>query len=183
MSNPGSILLISCYELGHQPLGIAWPRAFLARAGLAADTLDLAVEPWDDAKIRRATLVAIAVPMHTALRLGVRVARRIRHDHPHCRIAFLGLYAVLNADYLLDGIADAVFGGEYEEALVDYARTPHATCDTPPRHMRHAATPHATRRMRHAARHMRHATCRTQTGLSSAESRFPPSALQLHQTS
>src|ERR1044071_9809427 len=55
MTNPGSILLISCYELGHQPLGLAWPRAFLARAGLAADTLDLAVEPWDDAKIRRAT--------------------------------------------------------------------------------------------------------------------------------
>src|ERR1043165_1928668 len=131
MTNPGSILLISCYELGHQPLGRAWPRAFLARAGLAADTLDLAVEPWDDAKIRRATVVAIAVPMHTALRLGVRAARRIRKGNPHCRIAFLGLYAVLNADYLLDGIADAVFGGEYEEALVDYARTPHATCDTP----------------------------------------------------
>src|ERR1051325_1772756 len=131
MTNPGSILLISCYELGHQPLGLAWPRAFLARAGLAADTLDLAVEPWDDAKIRRATVVAIAVPMHTALRLGVRAARRIRKGNPHCRIAFLGLYAVLNADYLLDGIADAVFGGEYEEALVDYARTPHATCDTP----------------------------------------------------
>src|ERR1051326_8770690 len=104
MTNPGSILLISCYELGHQPLGIAWPQGFLARAGLAADTLDLAVEPWDDAKIRRATLVAIAVPMHTALRLGVRAARRIRKGNPHCRIAFLGLYAVLNADYLLDGI-------------------------------------------------------------------------------
>ena len=126
MATHGSILLISCYELGHQPLGIAWPQAFLARAGLAAETLDLAVEPWDDAKIRRATLVAIAVPMHTALRLGVRAAQRIRRDNPHCRIVFLGLYAVLNAEYLLDGIADAVFGGEYEEELVDYIRrTPH----------------------------------------------------------
>src|SRR5205085_9817255 len=85
MANTGTILLISCYELGHQPLGIVWPRAFLARAGLAADTLDLAVEPWDDAKIRRATLVAIAVPMHTALRLGVRAAQRLRRDNPHCR--------------------------------------------------------------------------------------------------
>src|ERR1041385_6791939 len=164
MSNPGSILLISCYELGHQPLGIAWPRAFLARAGLAADTLDLAVEPWDDAKIRRATLVAIAVPMHTALRLGVRAARRIRRDNPHCRIAFLGLYAVLNADYLLDGIADAVFGGEFEQDFVEFVQgidagrpprhTRHAACDTPPRHTRHAAcdTPHATCDTPHAAR-------------------------------
>jgi radical SAM superfamily enzyme YgiQ (UPF0313 family) len=127
MAKTGTILLISCYELGHQPLGLAWPHAFLARAGLAADTLDLAVEPWDDAKIRRATLVAIAVPMHTALRLGVRAAQRIRQGNPHCRIVFLGLYAKLNAEYLLDGIADAVFGGEYEEELVDYVRhTPHA---------------------------------------------------------
>ena len=122
MANTGTILLISCYELGHQPLGIAWPRAFLARAGLAADTLDLAVEPWDDAKIRRATLVAIAVPMHTALRLGVRAAQRLRRDNPHCRIAFLGLYAVLNAEYLLAGIADAVFGGEYEEDFVQFVQ-------------------------------------------------------------
>jgi len=139
MTNAGSILLISCYELGHQPLGIAWPRAFLARAGLAADTLDLAVERWDDAKIRRATLVAIAVPMHTALRLGVRAARRIRRDNPHCRIAFLGLYAVLNADYLLDGIADAVFGGEFEEDFVEFAQDIDA--GRLPRH-----TPHATRK-------------------------------------
>jgi radical SAM superfamily enzyme YgiQ (UPF0313 family) len=122
MPTPGPILLISCYELGHQPLGIAWPQAFLARAGLAADTLDLAVEPWDDAKIRRATLIAIAVPMHTALRLGVQAAHRIRRQNPDCRIVFLGLYAVLNADYLLDGIADAVFGGEFEEDFVEYAR-------------------------------------------------------------
>src|SRR5437667_461987 len=134
---PGVILLISCYELGHQPLGIAWPKAFLERAGFAPTSLDLAVEPWDDAKIRRAKLVAIAVPMHTALRLGVRNAERIRRENPHCRIAFHGLYALLNAEYLLAGIADFVFGGEFEEELVELVkrldlgesprRTPHAT--------------------------------------------------------
>src|SRR5438876_720754 len=78
------VLLISCYSLGHQPLGIAWPKAFLERAGFAPDSLDLAVEPWDDAKVRRAKLVAIAVPMHTALRLGVRTAERIRRTNPQC---------------------------------------------------------------------------------------------------
>jgi hypothetical protein len=31
----GAVLLVSCYELGHQPLGIAWPKAFLERAGYA----------------------------------------------------------------------------------------------------------------------------------------------------
>src|SRR5207244_13617802 len=82
----GAVLLVSCYELGHQPLGLAWPRAFLERAGFAPDTIDLAVEPLDEAKVRRARLVAIAVPMHTALRLGVRAADAIRRRNPDCRI-------------------------------------------------------------------------------------------------
>jgi len=72
LRQPGAILLVSCYELGHQPLGLAWPRAFLERAGYAPETLDLAVEPFDADKAQRARLVAISVPMHTALRLGVR---------------------------------------------------------------------------------------------------------------
>jgi len=114
----GAVLLVSCYELGHQPLGIAWPKAFLERAGYAPDSLDLALEPWDDAKIRRARLVGIAVPMHTALRVGVRAAERIRRMNPQCHIVFYGLYALLNAKYLLGGLADAVLGGEFEGALV-----------------------------------------------------------------
>lgn len=120
MHEPGAILLVSCYELGHQPLGVAWPRAFLERAGggYAPDTLDLAVEPLDESKVRRARLIAIAVPMHTALRVGVRAADRMRELNPGCIIVFAGLYAVLNHDHLLAGCADVVLGGELEGALV-----------------------------------------------------------------
>lgn len=118
---PGAILLVSCYELGHQPLGAAWPRAFFERAGYAPDTLDLAVEPLAVDKVRRARLVAIAVPMHTALRLGVRAAARVRALNPSCRVVFHGLYALLNADYLRQQGADAVLGGESEAALVRLA--------------------------------------------------------------
>ena len=74
LRRPGSILLISCYELGHQPLGIASPLAFLERAGYAPDALDISVERFDPEKVARARFVGISVPMHTALRLGVRVA-------------------------------------------------------------------------------------------------------------
>src|SRR5688572_24178004 len=88
LREPGAVLLISCYEQGHQPLGIAWPKAFLERAGYAPVSLDLAIEPWDDAKIRRARLAGIAVPMHTALRVGVAAAERIRRLNPQCRIVF-----------------------------------------------------------------------------------------------
>jgi radical SAM superfamily enzyme YgiQ (UPF0313 family) len=119
----GAVLLISCYELGHQPLGVAWPAAFLERAGYTPEMLDLAIEPFDEAKVRRARFVGIAVPMHTALRLGVRVAQRIRTLNPDCFICFYGLYALLNADHLRANVADAVLGGEVEGPLVELVET------------------------------------------------------------
>ena len=122
LRQPGAILLVSCYELGHQPLGLAWPRAFLELAGYAPETLDLAVEPFDADKARRARLVAISVPMHTALRLGVRAADQVRRLNGSCRIVFYGLYALLNADYLSAHGADAVLAGELEQELVALVR-------------------------------------------------------------
>src|SRR5258708_752424 len=121
LRSAGSILLISCYELGHQPLAIALPMGFLQRAGFAPDALDIAVERLDAEKVERAGLVAISVPMHTALRLGVRVAERVRQINPAARICFYGLYAALNADYLLQNVADYCIGGECEEPLVALA--------------------------------------------------------------
>jgi radical SAM superfamily enzyme YgiQ (UPF0313 family) len=118
----GAILLVACYELGHQPLALAWPAAFLEREGYAPAVLDVSVEPFDAERVRRAKLVAISVPMHTALRLGVRVAERVRSVNPACHVAFYGLYATLNADHLLAGVADSVLSGEVESALIELAR-------------------------------------------------------------
>ena len=122
MREPGAILLVACYELGHQPLAVAWPAAFLERAGYAPAVMDVSVEPFDPERVRRARLVAISVPMHTALRLGVMVARRVREVNPACHITFYGLYATLNADHLLAGVADSVMSGEVEGALVELVR-------------------------------------------------------------
>lgn len=118
LRSPGSILLISCYELGHQPLGIALPLGFLERAGYAPDGIDISVEHFDTEKVARARFIGISVPMHTALRLGVRIAESIREINPTCHICFFGLYASLNADYLLEHVADSIIGGEYEMPLV-----------------------------------------------------------------
>src|SRR3989442_5042568 len=122
MAERGDILLVSCYELGHQPLALASPMAFLERAGFAPEALDISVEPFDASKAARARFVAVSVPMHTALRLGVRVAEQIRQINPACHICFYGLYASLNADYLLAHCGDSVIGGEFESALVALAQ-------------------------------------------------------------
>ncbi len=122
MREPGQILLVACYELGHQPLAVAWPAAFLERAGYIPAVLDLSVEPFDAEKAARAHFVAISVPMHTALRLGVIAAERIRAVNPTAHICVYGLYAALNADELLDTCADSVVAGEVEDRLLDLIR-------------------------------------------------------------
>ena len=132
MQGEGEILLVSTYELGHQPQGIASPAAFLSRAGFRPAALDLAVEPLDEARVRRARLVAISVPMHTALRLGLEAAARIRAIHPGALVAFHGTYAPLNSGLLLRAGATAVLGGECEEELVALARAIDAGGDLGP---------------------------------------------------
>jgi radical SAM superfamily enzyme YgiQ (UPF0313 family) len=121
---PGDILLVACYELGHQPLALASPLALLTEAGYRPQTVDLAVEPFSAlaAQAAGARFVGISTPMHTALRLGAQAAARVRQINPSAHICFYGLYAWLNADYLLDGPADSVIAGEYERPLLDLAR-------------------------------------------------------------
>jgi radical SAM superfamily enzyme YgiQ (UPF0313 family) len=60
--------------------------------------------------------------MHTALRVGVALLDRVRAVNPTCHVAFYGLYATLNADYLLGRGVDSVIGGEVEMPLADLAR-------------------------------------------------------------
>ena len=98
LRQPGAIMFVSCYELGHQPLGIAQPIGFLEQAGFAPVGLDIAVEDIDEAALMLARFVGISVPMHTALRLGVRVAELVRAMNPACHICFYGLYASINTE-------------------------------------------------------------------------------------
>lgn len=117
MEATADILLLACYEMGHQPLSLAWPAAVLRRAGYPVRPVDLAVEPLPRAAATHARFVGIAAPMHTALRLGVRAAEEVRALNPSAHICFFGLYAWLNADFLLASVADSVIAGEYEESL------------------------------------------------------------------
>jgi radical SAM superfamily enzyme YgiQ (UPF0313 family) len=114
LRGPGEILLVSCYELGHQPVAIATALAELRRAGFHPATVDVSVDRLDEEALGRARLVAISVPMHTALRLGVRVADRAPEA---AHVAFFGIYAELNAAHLLSRHADSVIGAEADGSL------------------------------------------------------------------
>ncbi|MDH5506132.1 MAG: CUAEP/CCAEP-tail radical SAM protein [Anaerolineae bacterium] len=118
-NNLSEILLLSTYELGHQPLSLASPLAYLHQAGFNAQVYDLSRQDFPAQAVAQASFVGIAVPMHTALRLGVQAAAQVRKHNPDAHICFYGLYAWLNAEYLLSGYADSVIAGEYEQPLLD----------------------------------------------------------------
>lgn len=117
------VLLISTYELGHQPLGLASPAAWLRNAGVEVTCLDLSRQPFDDSHVA-ADLVAFHLPMHTATRLALPVIERLRRLNPQGSICCYGLYAPLNEMFLRSRGVDHVLGPEYEQALVELVTAP-----------------------------------------------------------
>ena len=112
------VLLISTYELGHQPLHLASPAGALRGAGHDVRCVDLSVERLDPAAVAWAEAAGFSVPMYTAMRLAMRAAERLRELRPELPIAFYGLYASVSRDLTVGTLADRVIAGEYEPALV-----------------------------------------------------------------
>ena len=115
-------LLISTYDLGHQPLHIASPAASLRRAGHTVRCRDLSVQEWDESDIEWADAVAFSVPMHTAMRLALGAVNRIRRSRPDMPVCLYGLYAHIE-DRACGGPAVHTISGEYERGLLGWARS------------------------------------------------------------
>lgn len=119
---PLRAVLISTYELGHQPFGLASPTAWLRKAGAEVACLDLAVQSLDESLVGSADLVAFYLPMHTATRMAAPVIRRVRGANPGAHLAAYGLYAPANERFLRELGVDSVIGGEFEAPLTALAR-------------------------------------------------------------
>jgi len=115
------VLLVSTYDMGRQPFGLASPAAWLSEAGATVTCVDLTRAKLTDEQILNVTAVGFFLPMHTATRLALPVIDRVRSINPSARVIAYGLYAPLNERVLRDrGVTD-VLGGEFEEALVGAA--------------------------------------------------------------
>jgi radical SAM superfamily enzyme YgiQ (UPF0313 family) len=115
------VLLVSTYELGHQPVHVASPAAALMAAGHDVRAVDLSVERWDREQLEWAERVAFSVPMHTAMRLAVQAAAVVRRERPTVPICFYGLYAPVGRDRVVGALADRAIAGEYEPQLMAWA--------------------------------------------------------------
>ena len=121
------LLLVSTYELGRQPFGLASPAAWLRADGHSVHLLDLSRQNLDVELVRAADVIAFFLPMHTATRLGVRALTKVRSLSPRAHLCAYGLYAPVNAE-LLRGLGVAtILGGEFEAGLRSLARRLAAT--------------------------------------------------------
>src|SRR3989449_5470037 len=116
-----NMVLISTYELGRQPFGLASPAAWLRKRGHRVVALDLARQSLDESAIGAARLIAIYLPMHTATRLAAQLIPRLRKQNPSAHLCCYGLYAPMNVDYLRSLGVSTILGGEFEEELVHVA--------------------------------------------------------------
>lgn len=118
------VLLISTYDLGRQPFGLASPAAWLRRDGYTVDCVDTSRVKLPEELVRAAALIAFYLPMHTATRLALPVVGRVRQLNPSARLCAYGLYAPLNETLLREAGIDTILGPEFEADLVRVAQEP-----------------------------------------------------------
>jgi len=121
------IVLISTYELGRQPFGLASPAAWLRADGHDVTLADVSCSTLPLAAVEQADLIAFFLPMHTATRLFQKLVDRVREANPLAHLCGYGLYAPLNDSLLRRAGVQTVIGGEFEPALRDLARRLSAT--------------------------------------------------------
>ncbi|MGA2600388.1 MAG: CUAEP/CCAEP-tail radical SAM protein [Bryobacteraceae bacterium] len=110
-------VLISTYEMGRQPFGLASPAAWLKRAGHEVTCADLSIQGLPEQAVREADFVAFYLPMHTATRLAVPVIAKVKKLNPGAELCCFGLYAPLNEPYLRSLGVRTIIGGEFESEL------------------------------------------------------------------
>jgi tRNA A37 methylthiotransferase MiaB len=115
------VLLISTYDLGRQPFGLASPAAWLRRAGHHVDCVDTTRTALARDAVRDAAIVAFFLPMHTATRMALPLIDGVRAVNPSAHLCAYGLYAPLNETVLREHGVQTVLGPEFEEDLVAVA--------------------------------------------------------------
>jgi radical SAM superfamily enzyme YgiQ (UPF0313 family) len=127
------VLLISTYEIGRQPFGVASAAAWLRREGADVCCVDVSAgASLEDDQIALADLIAFHVPMHTATRMAIPMAQHVRRTSPGTHMCFFGLYAAMNEELLRSVGVETIVSGEFERGLVELFRSLAARRAVPP---------------------------------------------------
>jgi radical SAM superfamily enzyme YgiQ (UPF0313 family) len=114
------VVLVSTYDLGHQPFGLASPSAWLREKGADVTCIDLAIQQLSGGNfdaVKHADAVGFYLPMHTATRIAVDVVKKVRSLNPSAHLCAYGLYAPMNETLLRKLGVETILGGEFEQDL------------------------------------------------------------------
>jgi radical SAM superfamily enzyme YgiQ (UPF0313 family) len=118
--------------MGRQPFGLASPAAWLRHRGHQVSCLDLSRDPLNERAVREAGLIAFYAPMHTATRLILQLLEPLRRMNPEAHLCAYGLYATLTSESFAAHGVKRLFGGEFEQGLVDLAERLSGSSALPP---------------------------------------------------
>lgn len=113
------VLLISTYDMGRQPFGLASPAAWLRADGHEVTAVDVTKTRLNHNTFLEADWVGFHLPMHTATRMALPWLAHVRRVNPSAKIVCYGLYAPVNAELLRSQGVTHIIGGEFEGALTD----------------------------------------------------------------
>ena len=112
------VLLISTYDLGRQPFGLASPAAWIRETGATVICADLSRDSLPESVARNVDLIAIHLPMHTATRLALPLIERLKNLNRQAHVCCYGLYGPPNEVLLRQLGVHTVLGAEVEAELV-----------------------------------------------------------------
>ena len=117
-----SVLLLSTYDLGHQPHGLASPRRGCGRWEHESPAVTWRSTNSTSQRSPRPTWSRSTCRCTPRRRLAVPLAQRVRRLNPRAHLCFYGLYAPVNESFLRKLGAQTILGGEYEHGLADLYR-------------------------------------------------------------
>ncbi len=135
------VVLVSTYEMGRQPFGLASPAAWLRAEGhqvTMAENPPRCSEPPRAEPLEQADLIGFYLPMHTATRLFLKLVGRVQSLNPRACLCAYGLYAPLNEAILRywrgnpRGACGEVQKPEWRPLALPTLSLPEETADLPP---------------------------------------------------
>jgi len=112
-----NVVLVSLYDLGHQPLSIASAAALLEDMECDVKIIDLTNFQSDTTPIINADLILLSVPMHTAARMAINLLPELKTINPNSHFSVFGLYALHLQDALDEKLINSAISGEFESNL------------------------------------------------------------------
>jgi radical SAM superfamily enzyme YgiQ (UPF0313 family) len=113
-----NVALVSTFDAGMQPLALASAAAYLKHSGIECVAFDAFQSKVSEHDLEDYNLVVFSVPGFESLEGATALAADVRRLRPATAVGFVGTYAALNANALLERYADWIILGDFEESLV-----------------------------------------------------------------